>query len=385
MGTTVATNALLEREGERTALVVTRGFRDLLHIGNQARPRIFDRIRCPEVLYADVVEVDERVRLVRGTTQGDPPRGDLRGVTGAVRVLVPIDAAAARAVAALRARPVRRRAAHALVHVPVARAMVALAHELGFEQVSLSCETTDGQGVPRGFTTCADAYLSPVLKRYIASFKAGFDSMDGVQLSFMQSDGGLTDVDRFSGHKAILSGLAGVSWPAPRPQSAAATCRAPRRLRLKPRPRPSSLGTTWVAPPRTCLASGGRYEHVYESTTAGATILAPQLDINTVARRLAALLPRWPLRRRPAAGGAHPGPVCYRKGGHGRDGRTLLAAASAALSAYSAHPRTSHWMSRSAQPRGAQATAATAGACRSRRWPRFRRVANGLCAALSAI
>ncbi|GLE11784.1 hypothetical protein PINS_up024450 [Pythium insidiosum] len=190
MGTTVATNALLERQGERTALVTTKGFKDLLYIGNQSRPKIFDlEIRTPDMLYESIVEVDERLQEL----DADNLRQQLKAVyDSGIRSI---------AIVLL----------HAYTFPKHEQEVAKIAKELGFTQISLSSEVMPMiKAVPRGFTTCADAYLTPVIKTYIASFCAGFDAgLDQVKISFMQSDGGLARMKYFHGHRAILSGPAG--------------------------------------------------------------------------------------------------------------------------------------------------------------------------------
>jgi 5-oxoprolinase (ATP-hydrolysing) len=250
MGTTVATNALLERKGARMALLVTAGFRDLLHIGNQARPRIFDlRIARPENLYEAVVEVPERVVLLKGPGEdlpqhlrrreaatdgdGDGGGGDGDGryahrvVTGTTgdRLLVeqaPDLGALEPVLAGIRAGGVTSVAVvllHSYAFPDHEVAVGALCRRLGFTQVSLSHEVMPMvKAVPRGYTAAADAYLTPHILRYVADFKSGFEQgLESVlpggkhcptRLSFMQSDGGLTPVQYFSGHRAVLSGPA---------------------------------------------------------------------------------------------------------------------------------------------------------------------------------
>ncbi|HVA41219.1 MAG TPA: hydantoinase/oxoprolinase N-terminal domain-containing protein, partial [Candidatus Binataceae bacterium] len=193
MGTTVATNALLERKGERTLLVTTRGFRDALRIATQARPKLFERhIRLPELLYERVVEADERL-----------------GATG--EIVAPLDEEGlARELGAAYAAGLR---ACAIVFMHAYRYPVhelraeALARAAGFTQVSVSHRVSAlCKFVPRGDTTLVDAYLSPILARYVDGLAA---QMPGVRLLFMQSSGGLTDARRFHGKDAILSGPAG--------------------------------------------------------------------------------------------------------------------------------------------------------------------------------
>ncbi|KAL6786052.1 hypothetical protein ACKKBG_A01200 [Auxenochlorella protothecoides x Auxenochlorella symbiontica] len=330
MGTTVATNALLERKGERTALVVTRGFRDLLHIGNQSRPEIFDlEISAPDVLYETVVECDEQVVLPLGDTPsiragrdpvGDAARHPLEGRAAVATTGEAVVVRRAPDLEDLRARLLEVRESgiaslavvlkHSAIFPDHERAVGELARELGFTQVSLSSSIMAMvKMVPRGYTAAADAYLTPHILRYIQTFQAGFDA--GIQetpVYFMQSDGGLTEVGAFSGHKAILSGPAGgyvgyaltTQWEGVDPAS----------LQL--------IGFDMGGTSTDVSRYAGTLEHVFESTTAGVTIQAPQLDINTVAAGGGSRLffESGVFRVGPESAGAHPGPVCYRKGGH---------------------------------------------------------------------
>lgn len=193
MGTTVATNALLERTGERTALVITRGFADALRIGYQNRPRIFDRqIVLPEQLPERVIEVDERV-----TAQGEVLRApDLEALAGSLRRAY-ADGIRAVAVVCL----------HSHLYPAHEQAVGALATRIGFPQISLSSEVSPVMKlVPRGDTTVVDAYLSPILRRYVDRVEA---ALAGARLMFMQSNGGLAGGHHFRGKDAILSGPAG--------------------------------------------------------------------------------------------------------------------------------------------------------------------------------
>ncbi len=193
MGTTVATNALLERKGDRTLLVTTRGFRDALRIAYQARPRLFDRhIVLPELLYERVIEAQERV-----------------GAQGEVMLPLDEDHLRERLWAAFDAgiRAVAIVFMHGWRYTAHEAAAARLAHELGFTQVSVSHEVSPLMKlVSRGDTTVVDAYLSPILRRYVDQVAA---QMPGVRLFFMQSSGGLTEAQRFQGKDAILSGPAG--------------------------------------------------------------------------------------------------------------------------------------------------------------------------------
>ncbi|CAM9540519.1 unnamed protein product [Chrysoparadoxa australica] len=321
MGTTVATNALLERKGERCALVTSKGLGDLLLIGNQSRPHIFDlEIKRPDLLYEEVLEVDESVVLVKAgeslCDKGGPPctGGVVKGVTGeSVQVMQAPDLEALRTkLAAILARGITSLAVvfkHGYTFGDHERAVGKLAKEVGFKHVSLSSEVVMAmvKMVPRGYTTAADAYLTPIIERYIASFKAGFDDgFDKVKCLFMQSDGGLTPVDQFRGSRAILSGPAGgvVGY--------AATSQPPGQEKEP------VVGFDMGGTSTDVSRYAGEYEHVFETVTAGITIQSPQLDISTVAAGGGSRLffRNGLFVVGPESAGAHPGPVCYRKGGH---------------------------------------------------------------------
>lgn len=337
MGTTVATNALLERKGERIAMVVTKGFKDCLEIGNQSRPRIFDlAIRKPDVLYEDVVEIDERVTLedyaedperhITETEPGDKSKPDAELVRGlsseAVRILKrPEDSVVREQLKSIYDLGYRSIAV-CLMHgytFPRHEALVGrIAKDIGFEHVSLSHELMPMiKLVPRATSACADAYLTPAIKKYISGFEKGFEgglgtqsiknigSTKGARCEFMQSDGGLVDVAQFSGLRAILSGPAGgvVGYAL---------------TSYDPRTKIPVIGFDMGGTSTDVSRYGsGRYEHVFETTTAGVTIQSPQLDINTVAAGGGSRL-FWRnglFVVGPESAGAHPGPACYRKGG----------------------------------------------------------------------
>ncbi|CAJ2502848.1 Uu.00g102420.m01.CDS01 [Anthostomella pinea] len=339
MGTTVATNALLERKGEKIALVVTRGFRDCLTIGNQSRPKIFDlAIRKPDVLYEEVVEVDERVTLEdyaedpeRALSKthakaGTPEAADadlVMGLSGeAVRVLHrPAEDGIREQLQGIYDRGIRSIAV-CLMHgytFPDHEAMVGrIARDVGFQHISLSHELMPMiKLVSRATSVCADAYLTPAIKKYIAGFQRGFagglgtrsvlqeEGSRGARCEFMQSDGGLVDVEKFTGLKAILSGPAGgvVGY-------AITSYDDETKIPV--------IGFDMGGTSTDVSRYGeGRYEHVFETTTAGVTIQSPQLDINTVAAGGGSRLffKNGLFVVGPESVGAHPGPACYRKGG----------------------------------------------------------------------
>ena len=320
MGTTVATNALLERKGERFALAITSGFRDLLHIGNQSRPNIFDlEVRKPEVLYETVVEIEERVVLV---PDGEPSQpDDVVGMTGErVRIEKIVDEAVARKQLQGLYDAGYRSLAVVLLHAYTFTAhellLGRLAREIGFEQISLSSQVMPMvKMVPRGLTTCIDAYLTPVINAYLQSFKSGFDKgLEGkVKVSFMQSDGGLAPMDAFSGHRAILSGPAGgvVGY------AATAFQKEGGGVGEGGRGGQPVIGFDMGGTSTDVSRYDGAFQHVFETTTAGITIQSPQLDISTVAAGGGSRLffRNGLFVVGPESAGAHPGPICYRKGG----------------------------------------------------------------------
>ncbi|XP_072169577.1 5-oxoprolinase-like [Diadema setosum] len=314
MGTTVATNALLERKGQRMALVITKGFRDLLYIGNQARPKIFDlEIVVPEGLYEEVIEVDERV-IVHQDRCGLPVPPNTKVFTGTTSEKLlewsSVDTAELRKdLQRVLDKGIKSLAVvlmHSYMFEDHEREVGDLALAMGFQHVSLSGSIMPMvKIVPRGYTACADAYLTPCIKSYVSSFSSGFkDNLKDKQVLFMQSDGGLTPMDKFNGSRAILSGPAGgVVGHA-----------------LTTYNRVSSLpviGFDMGGTSTDVSRYAGEYEHVFETTTAGVTIQAPQLDINTVAAgggsRLFFRSGMFVVG--PESAGAHPGPTCYRKGG----------------------------------------------------------------------
>ncbi|NUS12770.1 MAG: 5-oxoprolinase [Streptomyces sp.] len=287
MGTTVATNALLERTGERVILVVTRGFRDVLRIGYQNRPHIFARrILLPEQLYEDVVEVDERI-AADGSVVRPPDLGrleeDLRaGYEAGVRSV---------AVACL----------HSHQYPAHERAVGEVARRVGFPQVSLSSEAGPLMKiVPRGDTAVVDAYLSPVLRRYVGEV-AG--QMPGVRLMFMQSNGGLAEAGHFRGKDAVLSGPAGGIVGMVRMSERAGFGKV--------------IGFDMGGTSTDVSHYAGSYERVQTAEVAGVRLRAPMLDIHTVAAGGGSLLHFDGGRYRvgPDSAGASPGPACYRLGG----------------------------------------------------------------------
>ena len=312
MGTTVATNALLERKGAKTTLVTTKGFRDLLQIGNQSRPKIFDlEISKLDLLYEEVVEVDERVRIVREDEKSSHNSGleIVEGTTGEkFAVLAKPDLAVVRqelnAVFEKGIRAVAVVFLHAYAFPEHERQIGVIAREIGFEQISLSHEVMPMvKMVARGDTTTVDAYLTPHIRNYLQSFRSGFsDNLKKTQLLFMQSDGGLTDSGKFKGSNAILSGPAGgvVGY--------AVTTDLGQPV----------IGFDMGGTSTDVSRYGDDYELVHETETAGVRIQAPQMHIKTVAAGGGSRLffRNGLFEVGPESAGAHPGPVCYRKEGY---------------------------------------------------------------------
>lgn len=234
MGTTVATNALLERKGRRHAFLVTKGFRDLLRIGYQTRPRLFDLdIIKPEVLFSEVREIDERVTIegfdedIYGTVKTDVkeiPGVLVRGSSGdLMRILKPLDEEAVKAtLLELREQGIDTIAicfTHSHIYSEHEEKVGRLAEDAGFNHISLSSAVAAKmiKMVPRGSSSSADAYLTPEIKDYLRGFVKGFKGghLDDIKCDFMQSDGGLVSHKGFSGLKGILSGPAGQYTPIP--------------------------------------------------------------------------------------------------------------------------------------------------------------------------
>ncbi|KAL6515319.1 5-oxoprolinase [Orobanche hederae] len=314
MGTTVATNALLERKGEKIALCVTQGFRDLLQIGNQARPDIFDlTVSKPSNLYEEVVQIDERVELVfeEENLKSDSSLSIVQGISGElVRVVRPINEEALKPLLkGLLDKGISCLAVvllHSYTYPHHELSVEKLAMSLGFKHVSISSALTPMvRAVPRGFTACVDAYLTPVIKEYLRGFISKFDEGLGkLNVLFMQSDGGLAPESRFSGHKAVLSGPAG---------GVVGYSQTLFRLETDNPLIGFDMGGTSTDVSRYA----GSYEHVIETQISGTIIQAPQLEINTVAAGGGSKLKFQfgAFKVGPESVAAHPGPVCYRKGG----------------------------------------------------------------------
>ena len=287
MGTTVATNALLERKGEKTLLAITTGFGDQLRIGYQNRPRIFDMdIRLPELLYSEVIEVDERIGA----------HGEIISALDEVAVkqaLLDAWQRGYRAVAVVLMHGYRFRQHEARV--------AAIARETGFTQVSVSSEVSPVMKiVSRGDTAVVDAYLSPILRRYVEQVA---NELPGTRLYFMQSNGGLTDAARFQGKDAILSGPAGGIIGMTQTALAAGFNKV--------------IGFDMGGTSTDVSHFAGQLEREFETQVAGVRMRAPMMAIHTIAAGGGSILHFDGQRFQvgPDSAGANPGPACYRRGG----------------------------------------------------------------------
>jgi 5-oxoprolinase (ATP-hydrolysing) len=288
MGTTVATNALLERKGERTALFITGGFRDALEIGYQARPHIFAKeIIKPELLYERVHEISERVRAdgtVETALDETQARNEMQaawdsGIRSIAIVLM-----------------------HAYAYPAHEQALRKIAEEIGFPQISVSNEVSPLMKlVGRGDTTVVDAYLSPILRRYVTQVQSELGT--GPRLMFMQSSGGLTAADLFQGKDAILSGPAGGVV------GAVETSRMAGFGKI--------IGFDMGGTSTDVCHYDGDYERAFETEVAGVRMRAPMMMIHTVAAGGGSILHYADGRYQvgPDSAGANPGPACYRRGG----------------------------------------------------------------------
>ncbi len=292
MGTTVATNALLERKGERTVLLITKGFRDLLRIGYQNRPDLFAlNIKLPELLYEDVIEIDERV-----TAEGE--------------IVTPLDTTKAREALSRAYGDGYRSVAIALMHgykyTDHEKKLGEMARQSGFSQVSLSHEASPLiKLVSRGDTAVVDAYLSPILRRYIDQVATALNAKGGGcdSLMFMQSNGGLTDARRFQGKDAILSGPAG---------GVVGMVRTAADLGFD-----RLIGFDMGGTSTDVCHYAGEFERSFETEVAGVRMRAPMMSIHTVAAGGGSILSYRDGRMQvgPESAGANPGPAAYRRGG----------------------------------------------------------------------
>ncbi|KAJ3634428.1 hypothetical protein Zmor_019091 [Zophobas morio] len=355
LGTTVATNALLERKGSDVALLTTKGFADLLVIGTQARPKIFDlKIEKLEVLYKRVVEIDERFVLKKQEKYVDNDYGPTISSLTGQEIIVEKELNEKTVLSELRdiynsgINCLAVVFMHSYLNDKHEKKVARLAEEVGFRHISLSSQVMPMiKIVSRGYTTCADAYLTPVITEYVHSFQQGFDNgITKVSISFMQSDGGLASVQDFNGNLHVLPALpclplavasgfrAILSGPAGGVVGYSKTTY--RRLTNSP-----LIGFDMGGTSTDVSRFSGKLEHVFETETAGITIQAPQLDVHTIAAGFLFLTMQFFLQLEhlvslcstsgggsrlyfqegifivgPESVGANPGPVCYRKGGH---------------------------------------------------------------------
>jgi 5-oxoprolinase (ATP-hydrolysing) len=296
MGTTVATNALLERRGERTVLAITRGFGDALRIAYQNRPKLFvRRIVLPTMLYERAIEIDERIgahgELVREL--------DLAAAEVALRA-AHADGMRACAIVLM----------HAYRYPEHEQRLAALARTIGYTQVSASHEVSPLMKlVSRGDTTVVDAYLSPILRRYVGEVERDLlgpsrsSRAEGPRLQFMQSSGGLTDAHRFQGKDAILSGPAG---------GIVGAVQVSRQAGFD-----SIIGFDMGGTSTDVTHYAGEYERAFVTEVAGVRLRAPMMRIHTVAAGGGSICTFDGARFRvgPQSAGANPGPACYRRGG----------------------------------------------------------------------
>ncbi|KAH7244938.1 hypothetical protein FSOLCH5_011650 [Fusarium solani] len=321
MGTTVATNALLERKGDRVAFLATKGFRDILLIGNQTRPDLFDlAVRRLEQLYETVVEIDERVTIEGASEAPETAPIDIAsdsalvmGQTGeVVRIMKKPDLAAVRADLEKLKDQGFKNIAIGLMHsytYPEHELQVKnLAEEMGFKVSASSVLQSMAKYVPRSQSAVADAYLTPMTMAYLDGFRKNFkgqlEDESANKLLICQSDGGLTSWSKFTGLRGVLSGPAGGVVGLSR------TC-------YDDADGTPVLGFDMGGTSTDVARYSGALEHIFESTIAEVTIQTPQLDINTVAAGGGSIL-AWEnglLKVGPSSAGANPGPACYGRGG----------------------------------------------------------------------
>ena len=290
MGTTIATNALLERKGEDTALLITRGFADMLEIGYQARPDLFaKKIEKPSLIYKRVFEVNERI-LADGTIEAKPDEKEIR------EILKEIKASNIDSIAIV--------LMHAWKFNTHEKFISAIAKDMGFSQICVSHEVSPlAKLVSRGYTSVIDAYLSPILQRYKDKLKKALGQTQDFQLMFMQSSGGLTHADLFQGKDAILSGPAGGVVGAVETAKIAGLNKI--------------IGFDMGGTSTDVSHYDGHYERVHETEVAGARMRAPMMNIHTIAAGGGSILAYEQDRFTvgPQSCGADPGPAGYRRGG----------------------------------------------------------------------
>ncbi|CAF0710424.1 unnamed protein product [Brachionus calyciflorus] len=310
MGTTVATNALLEGKGDRFCLVITKGFRDLLFIGNQSRPNLFDlSIQMPKILYEDVIEVEERVvPFNEKHSTNDSKRIQTLPNGKKIEILKEVDLEQLeKDLIQIKTQKNITNIAVLLMHSYIYHEhevkIGELAKKLNFRHIALSHTISSMiRAVPRGLTTTIDAYLTPCINEYLKSFTASFSS--DVNVLFMQSDGGLTSINNFRGSRAILSGPAGgvVGYAL---------------TSFDKKEHQAVIGFDMGGTSTDVSRFDGKYEHVFETITAGYIIQTPQLDINTIAAGGGSMLffRAGMFVVGPESAGSNPGPACYKNNG----------------------------------------------------------------------
>ncbi len=292
MGTTVATNALLERQGENTLLAITSGFSDILRIGYQQRPELFSLdIKLPDMLYSDIVEIDERVNI----------NGKISKKLDLIKTKKLLKNAfnmGFKSIAIV--------LLHGYKHQKHELQVASIAKKIGFEQISVSHKVSPlMKMIPRGDTTVVDAYLSPILRRYVNQVKdaLGPTGKNFGKLMFMQSNGGLTSANYFQGKDAILSGPAG---------GVVGMVKTGEKVGLN-----KLIGFDMGGTSTDVCHFNGEYERTLETEVAGVRLRSPMMLINTVAAGGGSILHFDGSRYRvgPDSAGAFPGPACYRNGG----------------------------------------------------------------------
>ena len=292
MGTTVATNALLERKGENTLLAISSGFADILRIGYQQRPKLFSLdIKLPDMLYSNIVEIEERI--------------DINGKI--IKKLDPIETKKLLKDAFDQGfKSIAIVLMHGYRHQSHEKQVSTIAKKIGFEQISVSHRVSPLMKIiPRGDTTVVDAYLSPILRRYVNQVKSALGpAQKGFgKLMFMQSNGGLTDANYFQGKDAILSGPAG---------GVVGMVKTGEKVGLD-----KLIGFDMGGTSTDVCHFNGEYERTLETKVAGVILRSPMMLINTVAAGGGSILHFDGSRYRvgPDSAGAYPGPACYRNGG----------------------------------------------------------------------
>jgi 5-oxoprolinase (ATP-hydrolysing) len=320
MGTTIATNALLERKGERCALLITEGFQDLLEIGNQSRPNIFDlKIEKPEKIYEKVFEVNERVRIIPNSELEKIDSLELsnltkyvKGVTGEyVEILNQLNEDEVKSylqqIKDLGIKSIAVAFVHSYTYREHEMRIKKIAEEFNyFDNISISSEIMPTvKFYPRGSTSVVDAYLTPAIYKYVQRFISYFDNPKKINVLFMQSDGGLTSHETFFGSKAIISGPAGgvVGY----------SLTTSKEIKNKP-----IIGLDMGGTSTDVSRYDNGWEHVFEIQISGVAINSPQIDVNTVAAGGGSRLfyKNGMFVVGPESAGAEPGPMCYKKNGY---------------------------------------------------------------------